>query len=212
MRFHQPLTGILNNRAKVRILRFLCRKGGQWSGRGLAAELSLNPVTAHRALRSLHQETLLDLRRSGPLFLYSLRDDQFIVRELLRPLFEREEEALNRLSERVKGSLGQSLKPHVAAAAFYGSVARGEESPTSDVDLLILVKSEILKRRIRESLSQLSERIERECGNPVSLYVTTVQEARRKLRQGLPLFKNILKSHRLIWGTPLERLLHGNAA
>lgn len=90
MRFEQPLDQILGSPTKVRVLRFLCRRGGEWTGRQVARELGMNPVTAHAALRELHRATVVDLRKAGNSFLYSLRDDHYLVRETLRPLFQKE--------------------------------------------------------------------------------------------------------------------------
>ncbi|MBI3333310.1 MAG: nucleotidyltransferase domain-containing protein [Candidatus Omnitrophica bacterium] len=210
MRFHQPLDTILNSAAKVRILRFLCRRGGEWNGRRIALQLGMNPVTAHKALRELHQETLLEFRRVGSNFVYSLRDAHYLIQQALRPLFRQEGAAAERAFDRLRMALPAGLKRQVVAVAVYGSVARRQERPTSDIDLVILVKSEQAKRRVMDALARFSAAVENEFGNTPATYVNTLREARRKFRR-LPLFQNILKSHRLIFGQPLENLLHGRA-
>jgi len=209
MQFQHPLNRILGSEYKIRILRFLCRKGGEWIGRRLAAELAMNPVTAHRALRELHQTTVLDFRKVGSHFLYSLRDDHCLVREILRPLFEREAHAQARLLETLKRAFRTKLRSSVVAAATYGSLARGQERPTSDVDLLVLVSSVQAKRDVRESLDRVGETVMRTFGNPLALYVNTVREAQQKARRGLPVFRNILRDHQRLWGRPLHEVLHG---
>ena len=45
IRIHNPLDKILNNEAKIKILRFLCSKEAEWSGIQIAKEIKLNPVT-----------------------------------------------------------------------------------------------------------------------------------------------------------------------
>src|SRR3989338_3529426 len=75
MRFDQPLNQIFDHEVKVRVLRFLCRRGGQWSGRRLAAELQVNPTTMHTALRELREATVLDFQKVGNTFVYSLADE-----------------------------------------------------------------------------------------------------------------------------------------
>ena len=209
MQFQHPLDRVLNSEYKVRILRFLCRKGGEWIGRRLAAELSMNPVTAHRALRELHQATILDFRKVGSHFLYSLRDDHCLVREVLRPLFEREARTRDRLLNVLKRAFRAKLRASVVAAAIYGSLARGEERPASDIDLLVLVRSTQAKRDVRDALGRMGETVMWTFGNPLALYVNTVREAQRKARRGLPVFKNILRDHQLLWGRPLHEVLHG---
>lgn len=209
MQFQHPLDRVLNSEYKVRILRFLCRKGGEWVGRRLAAELAMNPVTTHRALRELHQATVLDFRKVGSHFLYSLRDDHCLVREILRPLFEREAHAQERLLDMLKRAFRTKLRSSVVSVAIYGSLARGQERPTSDIDLLVLVRSTQAKRDVHDALGRVGETAMRTFGNPLTLYVNTVHEAQRKARRGLPVFKNILREHHLLWGRPLHEVLHG---
>ena len=209
MQFQRPLDRVLNSEYKVRILRFLCRKGGEWIGRRLAAELSMNPVTAHRALRELYQATILDFRSVGSHFLYSLRDNHCLVREILRPLFEQEARTQERLLAILKREFRTKRHSAVVAAAIYGSLARGQERPTSDIDLLVLVRSARVKRNVRDALDRVGEEVMRTFDNPLALYVNTVHEAQRKVRRGLPVFKNILRDHHVLWGRPLNEVLHG---
>src|SRR3989338_6184182 len=102
----------------------------------------MNPVTTHRALRQLHQATVLRLQKAGTHFLYSINDDHDLVRELLKPLFQREASTYARLCTRLRHRLDAGLRVHIVSMAVYGSVARGEERPASDIDLVVLVKSE----------------------------------------------------------------------
>ncbi len=209
MRFHQTLDTMLDSEHKVRILRFLCRKGGEWVGRRLAAELAMNPVTAHRALRDLHGASVLDFRKVGSHFLYSLRDDHYLVREVLRPLFEGEAHAQERLLDLLTREFRTTLRASVVSAAIYGSLSRAQERPTSDIDLLVLVSSVQAKQDVRDALDRVGETTMHTFGNPLALYLQTVREAQQKVRRGLPVFRNILHEHRLLWGRPLNEVLHG---
>jgi len=212
MRFQQPLDTILGHPGKVRVLRFLCRKGGEWNGRRLAAELSFNPVTAHKILRQLREATILDFRKVGNNFVYSLRDEHEIVRACLRPLFEQEARFHDQLRTLLQRELGGSLRSAIVSVALYGSLARDQERPASDIDVLVLATSEAAKVSVRGALDRASEAISRAFGNPLAPYLNTVREAQRKVRQGLPLFREILKSHHVLFGKPLEEVLRGRAA
>ena len=210
MLFHQPINAILNDERKVRILRFLCRKGGQWSGRRLAAELSLNPVMTHRALRELHHTTVLDFQNVGKSFVYSLRDDHYLVRELLKPLFQQEAVSQERLGVVLRQALGRA-STEVVSVAIYGSVVRKEERPTSDIDILVLVRSAQGKRQVQERMERVWAAVTKEFGNSVAPYIHTVPEARRKAQRKLAVFQHILAAHELLWGQPLKDVLNGRA-
>ena len=212
MRFHHPLDTILDSASKVRILRFLCSKGGEWSGRRVAAELVMNPVTAHRALRELHQATLLDLRTAGTSFAYSLREQHCLIQEVLKPLFVHEAQALEKLIQFLQQVIDKQLSRQVVSAAVYGSMVRRQERPTSDVDVLVLVRSDRARDEVRRVLEPLWEDIARRFGNTLALYVNTVHEWQQKYRHKLPVIHNILEDHQVIWGKPIEELLRGHAA
>lgn len=212
MQFRHPLDTILDSSVKVRILRFFCRKGGVWNGRRLAAALSLNPVTAHTALRDLHEATVLEFHKVGNNFVYSLRDDHYLVRDLLRPLFRRESQAREALVALVRKGLGRTLRSGLITVAIYGSLARGHERPTSDIDVVVLVKSKAASRAIRQALDGLWEPVMQRFGNTLALYVNTLREAQQKSRRRLPVFQDILRCHHLVWGRPLEEALRGRPA
>lgn len=209
MHFQQPLNRILDSGVKVRVLRFLCQKGGEWNGRRIAAEVAVHPTTAHKALRELRQATVLNFKRVGNSFVYSLRDEHVLVRESLRPLFQQEAQAHTRLVAVLRRGLNAKLRSSVVSAAIYGSLARHQERPTSDIDLLVLVRSAQAKQVVRGALDHLGETVMRIFGNPLALYVNTVHEARQKAQRGLPVFTHILRDHHLLWGRSLHEALHG---
>ena len=190
MQFHRSLDTILDHAGKLRVLRFLCRKGGEWNGRRLAAELGMNPVTAHKVLRQLREATLLDFRTMGNNFVYSLRDDHELVRRCLRPLFEQEVRSSERLRVLLQHGLGGPLTSAIVSVAIYGSLAQGHERPTSDIDLLVLVRSEAVKPAVHRALDRLAEQVMRAFGNPLAPYLNTVSEARQKSRRGPPLSRH----------------------
>lgn len=207
MRLHQPLDDVLDRESKVRVLRFFCRRGGEWNGRRVAAELAMNPVTTHKALRELHQATILDFRKVGSNFIYSLRDSHYLVQQLLRPLFQHEAGAREHLVQLLRQGFGARLWSEIVTVAIYGSVARRQEHPTSDIDLLILIKSEEAKRDVRQALDRLWEAVTSKFGNTLAPYVNTVREARQKHQRRLSVMRNILHQHHVVWGKPLEEVL-----
>ena len=212
MRFDQPLNQIFDHEVKVRALRFLCRRGGQWNGRRLAAELRINPTTMHKALRELREATVLDFQSVGNNFVYSLADDHYLVQTILRPAFQQEAQALAQAAKLLRQALSPALRSRVVSAVLYGSIARRQERPTSDLDVLFLVSSPTAKRHIQHALNQHWEAATRRFGNTLAPHVNTVREAQQKFRRSAGLFRDILKAQQVLWGKPLEEVLRGRAA
>jgi len=207
MRLHNPLDKILNNEMKVKILRFLCKTEAEWSGRQIAQEIKVSPAACHKALRELNNEGALLLRSIGKSNLYSLNKENLIVSELLKPLYERESKIPDEIYEGIIRNISSLVIKDIVSIAIFGSVKKRKERPTSDIDLLVLVKNSENKGEVEEDFGKVNEKIISRFGNTVSPYIQTVEEFNLKYRKGISLIKNILKSHRLLFGTPLEELL-----
>jgi predicted nucleotidyltransferase len=79
----------------------------------------------------------------------------------------------------------------VIQAVLFGSTARGDEKPNSDIDLFLLVRSQTEKKEVEKSLDELRDRILTIYGNVLSDYILTEKEYGEK--QGLGVVKNIKK-------------------
>lgn len=207
MRVHNPLDKILSNEIKVKILRFLCKTEAEWSGRQIAKEIKVSPAACHKALRELNNEGALLLRGIGKSNLYSLNKENLIVSDLLKPLYERESKIPDEIYEGIVRNISSLVIKDIVSIAIFGSVKKRKERPTSDIDLLVLVKNSENKGEVEKDFGKVNEKIISRFGNTVSPYIQTVEEFNLKYRKGLSLIKNILKSHRLLFGTPLEELL-----
>ncbi len=207
MRVHNPLDKILNNEIKIKILRFLCKTEAEWSGRQIAQEIKVSPAACHKALRELNNEGALLLRGIGKSNLYSLNKENLIVSDLLKPLYERESKIPDDIYEGIVRNISPLVIKDIVSIAVFGSVKKRKERPTSDIDLLVLVKDSKTKREVEEDFGKVNEKIISRFGNTVSPYIQTVDEFNLKYNKGLSLIKNILKSHRLLFGKPLEELL-----
>lgn len=206
MRIHEPLDKILNSEIKVKVLRFLCKTDAEWSGRQIAKEIGASPGACHKALWQLNNEKALLLRSVGRSHLYRLNKEGFVISELLKPLYERENGIPDEIDTAIVENISTPLINSILSIVLFGSVEKGEERPTSDIDLLILVKTPEDKR-VEEDFTRINEKIMDRFGNTVSAYIQTIDEFRSKHKKGLAVIKNILKSHRLLFGKPLRELL-----
>jgi len=204
---HNPLDKILSKETKVKILRFLCKTEAEWSGRQIAKEIKVSPAACHKALRELNNEGALLLRGIEKSNLYSLNKENLIVSDLLKPLYERESKIPDEIYEGIVRNISSLVIKDIVSIAVFGSVKKRKERPTSDIDLLVLVKNSENKGEVEEDFGKVNEKSISRFGNTVSPYIQTVEEFNLKYKKGLSLIKNILKSHRLLFGTPLEELL-----
>ena len=207
MRVHNPLDKILNNEIKVKILRFLCKTEAEWSGRQIAQEIKVSSAACHKSLRELNNERALLLRSIGKSYLYSLNKENFIISDLLKPLYEKESKIPEDIYEAIAKNISSFVIKDIVSIAVFGSVKRKEERPTSDIDLLIVVKNPENRKAAEKDFEKVNEKIMDKFGNTVSTYLQTVEEFKSKYKKKVPFIKDILKSHNLLFGRSLEELL-----
>jgi len=207
MRLSHPLDKILSSAIKVRILRIFCRAGVELSGRQTAKMAGATPKTAHEALQGLMREGLLLMRVVGKTHLFRLNEGQ-VMGSVLKGLFADEEKLKDRLLKAIVAYVKQSsLKSDVLCIALFGSIYEKTEGPSSDVDLLVVVKTAEDKKKVEDLFFQIDERISSRWGNPIAPYVNSLSEFRNKAKMRTGAVSNILKSYQLIYGDRLEKLL-----
>ncbi|MGA2623863.1 MAG: nucleotidyltransferase domain-containing protein [Bacteroidota bacterium] len=107
----------------------------------------------------------------------------------------------------IKTFLSANLGSPAVSAVLFGSVARGEETPMSDLDMCCIVKKEKQKEIVRERLDAVSSELYRKFGVKVAPVYFTVEELQKKSKSSL--VKSILSHGIVIAGKNPKDLLHG---
>ncbi len=186
----------------------MCKTGAEWNGSQIAKEIGITPAATHTALKALQREGMLVLRNMGKTHVYSLKEDSFLVSNLLKPLFAKEDKILDTIISLIKRKISSSReKKDIASVVLFGSVSISKERPTSDIDLVVIVENAKAKVAVERLFEELDARISKEFGNTLAPYINTRAEFKAKHKKGLAVVRNILKSHNLIYGERLEGLL-----
>jgi predicted nucleotidyltransferase len=207
MRFHHVLDDVLGRRSSVRLLRFLVRSGGEHSGRDLARLVGLDHKTCHDALRELAEQGVVSARRIATATAYSLKQDHPLVQGILRPAFENEETLIERYVREAQKLSGVPVESMIV----FGSVARQEEVPRSDVDILVIVKDSRSKAQSEEAFAAAAGSLAAKYGSVPQFIVEERRSFRNKVVHGHPLHSNILREGRVVAGKPIEELLKDDA-
>lgn len=151
-----PLTTLLGSAGNVRLLRALATDPLPQSAPHLANQAGLSPQGARIVLDGFAKQQLVKVHGSGRARLYALNESHAFAK-VLKDLFQAEFYRW----EGLMASLRETLDKHgtaVRAAWLYGSVARGEDTPHSDLDIALLVSSSEAADPIREDLMPLEDR------------------------------------------------------
>jgi predicted nucleotidyltransferase len=150
-----PLTNVLGSAGNVRVLRSLVTDRSPQSAPHLARLAGLSPQGARLVLDTLAQQRLVKVHGTGRAQLYAL-DDSHPFADAIATLFQEEHLRWERLLTVLREMLAKRGAA-VRAAWLYGSVARGEDTPRSDVDIALLVTTQAVADQVREDLMPLED-------------------------------------------------------
>lgn len=140
------LETILSSRSKIKIIRALIdNPKREFCLEDVVKTTGLSFGTAHPALRDLVSSRAVVVRKVGRSTLYKINDKNPVFLKL-KELFMREKTMMEDIA---KEFVTKVKKTGVKAIVLFGSVARGEVTEKSDIDLLfILTGNEQIKTTI----------------------------------------------------------------
>ncbi len=147
-----PLNLVFDSPANVRVLRALARHGGLLSASTIANSAKLTKPSVLSALRQLIEAGTVEALGSDRQRLYRFAEDG-AMGLALNALFGAESEGYRNVVEAVRTSAETA---GAKSAWLYGSVARGEDRPGSDIDVAAVCAPDCtfnIATRMREQLS-----------------------------------------------------------
>lgn len=153
----------------------------------IIGRLGAGSGAVQRELKKLAESGLLEVSRVGNQKHYQANPDSPIYAELC---------ALVRktvgLAEPLRDAL-ESVRGAVDLALVYGSVARGQETAASDVDLLLVSDTLTL-----EAVYRLLAGAEQALGRKVNPTLYTSEEFHQRLREGNPFLRRVLAGEPMV--------------
>lgn len=164
---------VSENRKKV-VKTLLEYPKRQWSCSALEELTKLPHATVYRTLEGLTKFGILKtIKINKKTIIYELVSDAPLKNELKRVL---NIEKIN--SEKIARIFINSIKKGIESAALYGSAAKGDIKPDSDVDILIVLKEhEITKERnMQDKAAELSSKFNK----TISVTIISQKEINKK--------------------------------
>lgn len=207
MLLKRPLDDILGQSSKVKILRFLINSQAQLNGREIAKAISLSHVNAHAALKSLCRHGLVNRRSVGRSIIYWLNEEHFLVKNILRPIFEKEAEIFQELSQVI---LKKSKSPPPLSIILFGSFAKNNASPDSDIDVVIVYPEHKNNSLIKKELFGAQRQIALLFGNHLAGIPMKVGEFQKRFRRNENFVREVSKTGVIIYGKGIAQLINLN--
>jgi predicted nucleotidyltransferase len=152
-----------------------------WYLSELAKFLHTRPSSLQRELSSLEYSGILQRRKDGRRTYFRAETRSPIFREL-RSIFEKTAGLIPTLTVALR-----PFENKILCAFVYGSIARGEERATSDVDLMIIGKVGLA------ALAPALAKVEKRLGREVNVTNYSENEFRRKVAEGNHFLTTVLK-------------------
>jgi len=211
-----PLDDLLTSTAKVRVLRALLASEVPLSGRELARKAGMTRPVVDAALRDFAALGVVRREETTAQSLISINRHHELVRRALAPLFGAEQDwtaaLFAALRDLVRTAGRASGDGAVLWAGLYGSAARGEDEPDSDLDVAVLVPASRLVDRVHSALANGARDLEARFGRHVSPHVLALSQARKLARAGDALMDALQRdSRRLAGAAELGEVLGGSA-
>jgi len=196
-----PLTRLFGNGGNVRVLRALANYGGPLSASQLAEETGLTPPGTRLVLANLESQGMVAVlgRKGSRLFALDMRNP---FAAPMKTLFAQESSRWTQLLEDLRATL-RSHKA-VVAAWLYGSVARGQDEPRSDMDVAVIVRGE--PGPVGEALRAAVRPLEDREGVVLSIVALSLPELAARARR-TRWWQELVRDAKPLKGSTPERVL-----
>lgn len=183
MQMRRPLDDVLASRGHVRVLRALDRlpDGVRASARDVARRAGIAHSRVLRILPGLAADHVVTVYRAGRADLYQL-DREHVLYKSLHSLFSDEAAVEAQLLSFLRSRL-RSAVPRAREAYVFGSVARGEARPGSDLDLALVVP-DAPERVVDDALAPVIEEVRSRFGADLNAHVSRLPLSQRRRSRG----------------------------
>lgn len=200
---NRVLDEIFRTWSNVAVLRALLDTNTGFSGNEVARVAGMNPRSAFKALTSLEELGIVSRVVGGRDHIFTLNREHFLVQEIILKIYTIE----SRFLKEIINELSAILKKRVESAVIFGSVARKEENPLSDLDICCIVNSPIELHYLRDLLNKKSPILQKKYGIRLAPVFFLKGAFLRKIKSKL--IKDIVEEGILITGKSLKGIING---
>ena len=179
MRFSNSPLDVLSSKTKIKIIKFLLTHQAQMSEREIASILKVSHMSVNRAMRELAEFNFVNFITIGKAHLWSVNRKSYAFK-LLSEMIKGVSSITDPLEDLKKTIWKNLSKNLIKKIVLFGSVAKGQERPNSDIDIFVLVKNGAAKKKIESSIDKLSNLCLETFGNRLAPYILTEQEMKEK--------------------------------
>lgn len=177
MKFKNPLDDILGSKIKIELLRHFLINPGRYTGRELAKRVGCSHPAVMSAMNDLYAARLVTKEKVGNAYIFSF-NERHLLAGRIAALFDAEREMVDSVVER----FAEALKGKLDSIIVFGSVARGDATEISDVDMVISFKRGVDPGKYRMKVVDASSETIAATGSSVDYFLIRQSELLEKMR------------------------------
>lgn len=196
MRPTYTIEDVLGSRSRIAVLRVLHGVDVPLNASQIAARTGLTRPAVASVLAGLYSMGAVRNSPAGRATVHWLCRDNVYVESLVDPLFQAERE----LPEQLVDDLAWSFQEHAISVALFGSYARGDQTPTSDVDVVLVAENSLMKAALESAAADHAIEFRDRFGASLSALVYTLDEAAALSRTSPELAESIRRDGIVVSG------------
>jgi len=204
MKFNKLLNHVFSGPSQIAVLRALYLHKSGISGRETSRIAGISPKAALQALTGLEILKIVNRVIGGRDHLFTLNRENYIVKNGIIPLLNSENSMLDTLLANIK----KHISKYSLSIILFGSVARGEEISSSDLDILIVIKETVSEKEVFDKLALLRSGSEEVYGVHISPLILTLKKFRKLYKSDSVLIKSLRTDGKVIYGKNINGLLN----
>jgi predicted nucleotidyltransferase/predicted transcriptional regulator len=185
MRFHLSVADIISSPVRLKVAGFLLTHEAPMSEREIASVLKISHMSVNRAMGELSEINFVSYKTVGKAHMWMVNRKSYAYTAVSKIVESVNAEATPLVA--LKELVLKYLPKETLRVVLFGSVAKGEERDDSDIDLLIVVRTEKDKANLEPKLEKLSSACLDMFGNRLAPYI--VSEKEWKAKKSLPVVK-----------------------
>ncbi|MCX5784416.1 MAG: nucleotidyltransferase domain-containing protein [Elusimicrobia bacterium] len=195
--------GIFGRKSRLEVLRCLYDSGEELTGREIARRSGFSPQQTHNELKALVSLGIAERKIAAPAHLFRLNREHWVVKDVVKVVFEKEKQWLDELLKEFGGKLPHSVKSLI----LFGSASRSQLRPESDIDLLALVENEKDEKEVVDCFSEHGPKVLARYHYPLAPVILTMDEFRKRYKQKDKFAREILRTGRVVRGELFTEIL-----
>ena len=199
MQVNNVLNAVFSAQSNMIIMRAMINYNLGITGREVSRITGLSPRACLNSLTSLESLGIIKRLRGGRDHSFQLNTKHFLYIEVISPLITAE----RKFQDAIKKDITYKLKGKCRSIYVFGSVARKEDSPKSDLDICVVMKDKKEQRILENEITELSKVIVQKYGITLSPFFITINDFINKYNSNKAPVSDIVKEGILIYGNKI---------